>query len=146
MEFARAACVYFGYPESALDNVVQALGNCLRAGHVPLALRCPNCATWHVDTGYYAATPHRTHVCHHCGCHFSSPTPCIGHPFSTLGPTLTDQTLTFGFHTLPTVSAAFDGMDHLAEESDITSVAEASAYLRSLGISETPGSDVLQGV
>ena len=40
---------------------------------------------------------------------------------------------------------AFDGMDHLAEESDIVSLPSASSYLCSLGVQLTPGIDVLRG-
>ena len=85
------------------------------------------------------------HMCHACERQFPSAVPSIGHPFSTLCPTLTNQTLTFGSHSLPTIAAAFDGMDHLAEESDITTLTAASAYLHSLGVVETAGVDVLRG-
>ena len=85
------------------------------------------------------------HMCHACERQFPSAVPSIGHPFSTLCPTLTNQTLTFGSHSLPTIAAAFDGMDHLAEESDIITLTAASAYLHSLGVVETAGVDVLRG-
>ena len=85
------------------------------------------------------------HVYHACGWHFPSTVPSIGHPFSTLCPTLSNQTLTFGSRLLPTIAAAFDGMGHLAEESDITTLTATSAYLHSLGVVETAGVDVLRG-
>ena len=85
------------------------------------------------------------HVCHACGQQFPSAVPSIGHPFSTLCPTLSNQTLTFGSRSLPTNAAALDGMDHLAEELDITTLTAASAFLRSLGVVETGGVDVLRG-
>ena len=56
-----------------------------------------------------------------------------------------NQTLTFGSRLLPTITAAFNGMDHLAEESDITTLTTASTYLRTLGIVETAGVNVLHG-
>ena len=40
---------------------------------------------------------------------------------------------------------AFDGMDHLAEESNIVSLPSTSSYLRSLGVKLTPGVNVLCG-
>ena len=67
------------------------------------------------------------------------------HPFSTLCPTLSNQTLTFGSHLHPAIAAAFNGMNHLAEESDTTALTAASAYLCSLGIVETAGVDILRG-
>ena len=42
-------------------------------------------------------------------------------------------------------AVAFDGMDHLAEESDIVSLPSASSYLRSVGVQLMPGIDVLRG-
>ena len=71
--------------------------------------------------------------------------PSIEHPFSTRCLTLLNQTLPFGSRLLPTIAAAFDGMDHLVEKSDITTLTAASAYLCSLGIVETAGVDVLHG-
>ena len=45
--------------------------------------------------------------------------PTIGHPFSMLQPQLHGTTMTLLQKSLPDVQAAFEGMDHLAEESDI---------------------------
>ena len=45
--------------------------------------------------------------------------PTIGHPFSMLQPQLHGTTMTLLQKSLPDVQAAFEGMDHLAEESDL---------------------------
>ena len=55
------------------------------------------------------------------------------------------QTLTFGSHSLPTIAAAFDGMNHLVEELGITTLTTTFIYLRSFGVMETAGVDVLHG-
>ena len=63
--------------------------------------------------------------------------PAIGHPFSMLQPQLHGTTMTFLQKSLPDVHAAFEGMDHLAEESDIQTKEEAMKYLRALGMVPT---------
>ena len=60
-----------------------------------------------------------------------------------LCPTVTDGHLTFGRSSLPDVSAAFEGMDHLAEESDLTTIAATREYLQTVGVKVTEGVDVL---
>jgi hypothetical protein len=45
--------------------------------------------------------------------------PTIGHSFSMLQPQLHGTTMTLLQKSLPDIQAAFEGMDHLAEESDI---------------------------
>ena len=119
MALARAACQRFNLPESSLDDLVQAMGDTLVAGCKAVALRCKYCNTWHMDTGKFAVTPHRVHLCQACGARFQSPMPTIGHPFSMLQPQLHGTTMTLLQKSLPDVQAAFEGMDHLAEESDI---------------------------
>jgi len=34
---------------------------------IPMILRCPGCGRRHVDEGEWAARPHHTHACQHCG-------------------------------------------------------------------------------
>lgn len=62
-----------------------------------------------------------------------------------LHPKLTGTEVSFQSATLPSVSAAFEGMDHLAQESDIATVASAKLYLQSMGVKEVSGVDTLRG-
>lgn len=34
---------------------------------IPMLLWCPECGERHIDEGTFAATPHHTHACQHCG-------------------------------------------------------------------------------
>lgn len=34
---------------------------------IPMLLWCPECSKRHVDEGEFAAKPHHTHACQHCG-------------------------------------------------------------------------------
>ena len=90
-------------------------------------------------------TPGRTHTCAHCTAAFTSSIPAVSHPLSLLCPTLTGTRLTFQSSSLPDVSAAFEGMDHLAEESDLLDKVAARAYLQTVGVKVREGCDVLRG-
>ena len=67
---ARAACQRFNLLEISLDELVQVMGDTLVAGCKAVAIRCKYCNAWHVDTGKFAVTPHRMHLCQACGSRF----------------------------------------------------------------------------
>ena len=62
-----------------------------------------------------------------------------------LRPSLNGTALTFLSASLPHVSAAFEGMDHLAEDSGITTRTDALHFLHTLGVKERDDVDVLRG-
>lgn len=39
----------------------------IRQAPIPMLLWCPGCGGRHVDVGEFAAKPHHTHACQHCG-------------------------------------------------------------------------------
>ena len=34
---------------------------------LPIRIHCPECHQLHIDEGDFAATPHTSHACQHCG-------------------------------------------------------------------------------
>ena len=63
--------------------------------------------------------PTRGRECPTCGNNFCTSFPTVSNPLSLLRPMLQYGQLTFLAASLPAVEAAFEGMDHLAEESDL---------------------------
>lgn len=57
-------------------------------GHLPEYLICPHCGAPHLDTGWFAAVPHKKHLCLHCGRDFRQKFPNIGNPVVKIRETL----------------------------------------------------------
>lgn len=49
-------------------------------GHEMVYLECPKCGYPHLDKDWFAANPHRKHLCSRCGTNFYVSTPSIGNP------------------------------------------------------------------
>lgn len=49
-------------------------------GHEMVYLECPKCGYPHLDKDWFAANPHRKHLCSRCGSNFYVSTPNIGNP------------------------------------------------------------------
>lgn len=49
-------------------------------GHNMEYLVCPKCGSSHLDKDWYAANPHKKHLCTNCGRNFICQTPSIGNP------------------------------------------------------------------
>ena len=124
-----AAFKHFNIDVAIRDDVLQSLGDALHAGIKPVALRCTSCGAWHVDTS--AAAIHVTceQACCCCGATFRSTFPVVSHPLSLLQPQLHGTHLRFLLSSLLDMSAAFDGMDHLALNSGITALTSALSFL-----------------
>ncbi|WP_222837835.1 hypothetical protein [Lysobacter antibioticus] len=45
-------------------------------------IECPRCHTPHLDRDWFAVHPHKRHLCHGCGRHFSDNEDAIGNPIS----------------------------------------------------------------
>lgn len=90
-----AAFDRFQIPTPAREDVLQSLGDCLRAGMRPVALKCTLCMAWHVDVGAAAVQPSRVRMCATCGGIFRSAFPLVAHPLSLLQPVLRGTQLTF---------------------------------------------------
>ena len=95
--------------------------------------------------GHLVVTSTRESICHVCNGTFHSAIPVVAHPLSLLQPVLNGTQLTFLMALLPHVSATFEGMDHLAEDSGLTTLATATEFLHSLEIEVCENVDVLQG-
>ena len=48
------------------------------------SLRCPRCNEIHLDTGYFATSPHRRHLCQRCGHYFSDDSKSVSNPLAAL--------------------------------------------------------------
>ena len=129
LALVTAAFDHFRIDAAIRDDALQSLGDTLRAGIKPVALRCTSCGAWHVDTGAAAIQVTRERTCSSCGATFRSTFPVVSHPLSLLQPQLHGTHLRFLLSSLPDVSAAFDGMDHLALDSGITTLASALSFL-----------------
>ena len=127
------------------EELLQALGDTLRAGLKPVALRCPACGAWQLDIGAAAIQPTCSRDCPHCAHSFRTSFLTVSNPFSLLCPVLRGTHLTFLAGSVPTVAASFEGMDHLAEESDILNLVQARQFLQGLGVKEVKGCDMLKG-
>ena len=49
-------------------------------GHTLQFLTCPQCGTPHLDKDWFAANPHKKHLCAYCGRNFFTPESAIGNP------------------------------------------------------------------
>lgn len=49
-------------------------------GHDMQYLTCPKCGSAHLDKDWFAANPHKRHLCTFCGRNFNQKTPNIGNP------------------------------------------------------------------
>ena len=90
-----AALQRFNVLPDVWEDVVQSLGDSLRAGVSPVALRCTTCGAWHVDSGPAAVHPSRVRTCPACGTVFYSAYPVVSHPLSLLQPKLQGTHLQF---------------------------------------------------
>ena len=124
-----AAFEHFNIDVAICDDVLQSLGDTLRAGIKTVTLCCTSCGAWYVDTGAAAIHVSREQTYHHCGAEFCSMFPVLSHLLSLLKPQLHGTHLRFLLPSLPDMSTAFDGMDHLALNSGITMSPAAFSFL-----------------